>query len=154
MNIIEDIKRNKNYNEEISDINKVYEKAVEIATERYAEQPCSHDVIVKFYGTICSYSDNKLPLYICLGCHKDLTKKADEIEKDPTKYIIDFSREYWYDVSKRGGEFNHYALVDYLRKLAIEESAKTPDYTDEDFVNMVNKDVQKIMENNNFRQCG
>ena len=154
MNTINDILRNKKYNEEVSKITGSYQKALKITTERYQEEPCKHNIIVKFFGTICSYSDNKRPLYICLGCHEDLTKKAEEIEKDSTKYIIDFSGEYWYDVSKRGGEFNHYALVDYLRELAIEESAKTPDYTDENFVNMVNKDVQKIMEKNNFRQCG
>ncbi len=150
MNVIENIKRSKKYDEDILAIRKVYEKAIEITTERYVERPCNHDIVVKFYGTHCSYCDNK-PLYICLGCNEDLSKKAEKIENDPTKYIIDFTGEYWYDVSKKSAEHNHYSLVDYLRNLAIESSAKTPDYTDADFTHMVNENVAYIMKNNTFK---
>lgn len=150
MNVIEDIKRNKIYNEEISAIKQACEKAIEITTERYVEQPCNHDIVVKFYGTIKSYNEEK-PLYICLGCHEDLTKKAEEIENDPTNYIIDFTSEYWHDVSRKSTECNHYLLVEYLRNLAIESSNKIPDYTDADFTCMVNENVAYIMQNNTFK---
>jgi len=150
MNTINDILRNKKYNEEVSKITEVYQKAMEITTERYQEEPCKHNIIVKFYGANKSYCEEK-PLYICLGCHEDLSKKAEELEKDSTKNIIDFTSEYWYYVYKKKAEFDHYVLVDYLRELAIESSVKIPDYTDTDFTHMVNENVSYIMKNNTFK---
>lgn len=150
MNVIEDIKRSEKYDEDILAIRKEYEKAVEVTTKKYIEDPCYHNIVVKFYGTNCSYCEGK-PLYICLGCNEDLSKKAEEIENDSTKYIIDFTGEYWYDVSKKSAEHNHYSLVDYLRNLAIESSNKIPDYTDADFTCMVNENVAYIMQNNTFK---
>lgn len=148
MEVVDAIKNNKKYNKEVLE----WLEKITIIANKYNEEPCNHDIVVKFYGTIKSHNEEK-PLYICLGCQEDLTKKAKEMEKNPDKNIIDFTSEFWHDVSKADDVFKHYALIDYLRGLAIESSIKMPDYTDADFTCMVNDNVSYIMKNNDFKPC-
>lgn len=147
MEITKDINRKRKYDEEINEIENLCTKAKEITKKEYEEKPCLHDIVVKFYGTLYSYNYDK-PIYICLGCHEDLTSKGKEIENDPNKYIIDFTSQYWYDVSKK---HTNYELINYLRNLAIECENKLPGYSDADFVDMVNDNISYIMKNNVFR---
>lgn len=143
MNVIEDIERKKQLDEKISSIRKKAAEEEKRTKEIYDLKKCNHDIVIKFYGTIKSFNEEK-PLYICLGCQENLTNNAKEIEDNPTKKIIDFTSVYWYDVSKTEGGFNNYALVDYLRNLALEAGKNIEGFTDADFCEMVNDNVSYI----------
>lgn len=132
MDITKNIKRTNEYDNEVRSIEEVCRRAKKIVKERYEEEPCHHNIIVKFYGSLYSYNYDK-PNYVCLGCNKKLEGDIDFQDKN----IIDLTDKSWPDISSVDGLTNNYLIMLYLQELAFEAESKIPNFTDEDFYEMI-----------------
>ena len=132
MDITKNIKRTNEYDNEVRSIEEVCQRAKKIVKERYEEEPCHHNIIVKFYGSLYSYNYDK-PNYVCLGCNKKLEGDIDFQDKN----IIDLTDKSWPDISSVDGLTNNYLIMLYLQELAFEAESKIPNFTDEDFYEMI-----------------
>lgn len=132
MDITKNIKRTNEYDNEVRSIEDVCQRAKKIVKERYEEEPCHHNIIVKFYGSLYSYNYDK-PNYVCLGCNKKLEGDIDFQDKN----IIDLTDKFWPDISSIDGLTNNYLIILYLQELAFEAESKIPNFTDEDFYEMI-----------------
>lgn len=132
MEITKDINRKIKYDKEINEIEKLCTKAKEITKKEYDKEPCLHDIVVKFYGSLWAYNCSK-PDYVCLGCNKVLKDNIDLEGKN----IIDLTDKFWYDVASIDGLTNNYLIILYLQELAFEAEIKIPGFTDEDFYEMI-----------------
>lgn len=132
MDITKNIKRTNEYDNEVRSIEEVCQRAKKIVKERYEEEPCHHNIIVKFYGSLYSYNYDK-PNYVCLGCNKKLEGDIDFQDKN----IIDLTDKFWPDISSVDGLTNNYLIMLYLQELAFEAESKIPNFTDDDFYEMI-----------------
>lgn len=132
MDITKNIKRTNEYDNEVRSIEEVCQRAKKIVKERYEEEPCHHNIIVKFYGSLYSYNYDK-PNYVCLGCNKKLEGDIDFQDKN----IIDLTDKFWPDISSIDGLTNNYLIMLYLQELAFEAESKIPNFTDDDFYEMI-----------------
>ena len=132
MEFTKDINRKRKYDKEINEIEKLCTKAKEITKKEYDKEPCLHDIVVKFYGSLWAYNCSK-PDYVCLGCNKKLEGDIDFQDKN----IIDLTDKFWPDISSVDGLTNNYLIMLYLQELAFETESKIPNFTDEDFYEMI-----------------
>lgn len=142
MEIIGNIRRTKKMQHQIEFIEKTAEKTKQETISKYNEKPCNHDIIIKFYES--SYHEScEEPTYQCLGCEKIIT---DDMELTG-KNIVNFTMNEAGSIMVDGKRL----LISYLQYLAKETQVINPDYTDEDFINLLHNQATKIKVPKDFK---
>ena len=129
METISEIKRRIDRDQKILDIKRVYNDVERNINKIYYGRPCEHDIVIR----------TKASEFICLGCmHK--------VKYDEKIYIIDFSDNYY--STKYIGEYN--LLVSYLQSIMLEACEKLDNFTDSDFIEMVETNKKYVVPPFNY----
>ncbi len=146
MDVVKHIQRVDKREKDLKAVEEMARHQKDIIEEEYNKEPCPHNIVIKLYD---SYFNRKCKIayYYCLGCGQwlsNLTFKATEIEKT---HIIDLTGLDCGSTYVDGKNL----LVSYIQSLAIEENEKNPNYSDSDFVDMIEKNKALINVPSNFK---
>ena len=146
MDVVKRIQREDKREKDLKTIEEMAGHEKNIIEEEYNKEPCPHNIVIKLYN---SYFNKKCKIayYYCLGCGQWLTHlslKATKIEKHHIIDLIDLDCGSTYAYGKN-------LLVSYMQSLAIKANEKNPNYSDSDFVDMVEKNKALINVPSNFK---
>ena len=146
MDVVKRIQREDKREKDLKAVEEMARHEKNIIEEEYNKEPCSHNIVIKLYNS-CFNRKCKIAWYYCLGCGSwlpHLSFKATEIEKP---YIIDLTDLDCGSTYVDGKNL----LVSYIQSLAIEANEKNPNYSDSDFVDMIEKNKALINVPSNFK---
>lgn len=141
MQIVEKMKKQEEKEEALKAIDEMVKFAKNSLEREYANF-CNHDVVLKIYGSHHA-KDRMEPDYYCLGCGCYFRNSEMLEEENENAIIIDLTS---LDGNIYVGTKN--ILLSYIQYLAVDASLKIPEYSDADFVEMIeqNKSFIKIPE--------
>ncbi len=141
---------------DLKDLDKMMKIAKEIAERPCNENPCNHEILVKFYGNLyrpevtvfgqCKeIIDDQYKYHMCLGCKK----LVDNIEaSENNRNIIDLTNLSKIDLYDKSAHL----MLSYLQVLVKEIIDKNPNFTDKDITDTLNNNLDKIKIPNDFNE--
>lgn len=139
MQIVEKMKKQEEKEEALKAIDEMVKFAKNSLEREYANF-CNHNIVLKIYGS--RYAELRKELdYYCLGCGCYFRNPEMLEEENENAIIIDLTS---LDGNIYVGTKN--ILLSYIQYLAVDASLKIPEYSDADFVEMIeqNKDFIKV----------
>lgn len=129
MTTISEIKRRIDRDQKILDIKRVYNDVERVINKIYYGRPCNHDILIR----------TDTSEFICLGCMHNVTYNNNS-------YIMDFTNNYY--SKKYIGEYN--VLVSYLQSIMLDAEEKILEFTDSDFIEMVESNKKYVVPPFNY----